>query len=100
MRESNTSTNVRFMSPFVQKKCFSRWNWRKPSTVYSLLSGQPRFPKLCPFNRGVRLRGIFFFICDTYDVYYNLSLVSDYDENETENFGNATSFAFDLIRRS
>jgi hypothetical protein len=24
-------------------------------------------------------------------VYHNLSLVSDYDENETENFGNATS---------
>jgi hypothetical protein len=33
-------------------------------------------------------------------VYHNLSLVSDYDKNETENFGNATSFAFDLIRRS
>jgi hypothetical protein len=32
--------------------------------------------------------------------YHNLSLVSDYDKNETENFGNATSFAFDLIRRS
>jgi hypothetical protein len=29
-------------------------------------------------------------------VYYNLSLVSDYDENKTENVGNATSFAFDL----
>jgi hypothetical protein len=32
-------------------------------------------------------------------VYHNLSLVSDYDKNETENVGNAT-FAFDLIRRS
>jgi hypothetical protein len=68
--------------------------------VYSLLSGHPRFPKLCPFNRNVRLRGIFFLICNTYDVYYNLSLVSDYDENETENFATATLFAFDLIRRS
>jgi hypothetical protein len=68
----------------------------KPNTVYSLLSGDPRFPKLCPFNRGVRSRGIFFLICNTYDVYYNLSLVSDYDENKTENVGNATSFAFDL----
>jgi hypothetical protein len=67
---------------------------------YSLLSGHPRFPKLCPFNRNVRLRGIFFLICNTYDVYYNLSLVSDYDENETENFGNVISVAFDLIRRS
>jgi hypothetical protein len=29
-----------------------------------------------------------------------LSLASDYDENETENFGNGTSFAFHLIRKS
>jgi hypothetical protein len=52
-------------TPMVWWKKQLSWDYRFRKIVYSLLSGHPRFPKLCPFNRGVRSRGIFFLTCNT-----------------------------------